>query len=109
MHKVDIERLLLKGFDSVGELVRANQFKCFRPRLSINLRSSELFAPTLQCAAFSLSLIYLLVMLVELQWGCIMRWFKKLVQSENFKESLQGWGWVDRKGEDLLKIVLPLK
>lgn len=56
MHKVDIERLLLKGFDSVGELVRANQFKCFRPRLSINLRSSELFAPALQCAAFSLSL-----------------------------------------------------
>lgn len=55
MHKVDIERLVLKGFNSLGELVRVNQFQCFRPRLSINLRSSELFAPTLLCAAFSLS------------------------------------------------------
>lgn len=38
--------LLFKGFDSVGELVRVNPFKCFRPRLSINLRTCDLFATT---------------------------------------------------------------
>lgn len=41
--------------------------------------------------------------------------FKKLVQSEKSEEKLQcwgeneSWGWEGRKGEEVLKMLLPLK